>query len=315
MKRRIHLALTLSIVAVAGMAPRPASANPGLLHKHGARAIGIPAMLPGQSAPGAAPGSSGAVVIAGGVDGPVAIGTEGLPVGGALVAGGPAVDPGHVPICDMPAPDGRGPGHHGGAAVFHKLPPGAIGGGPVPIDAGGVDSGMVMVEGPPPGFAWGAVDRAGDVPMVRHAAVAPGASGREGAGPGLAHHPMNASMVTAASAATGDAADVAGGGGRTLAAGLPNRAAGVRTDSLATIRHHGHGAASRAAGVAVGGDDASGSVVQAGGVAENATATPSHDRRARSMASAVAGQAAVPPAPTAAPRWRDRLRFAWPTKP
>lgn len=335
MKHRIHLALALSVVAAAGTAPSAASANPGLLHKHGARPIGVPGLLPGQSAAGGAmtttagtaattssiavagvaPGSNGCVVVSGGVDGPVVTVADGLPVGGPLGDGGPAVDPGQLPICVMPVPDGRGPGHHGGPNVFHHLNPGAIGGDPGAIDSGAIDPGMVMVDGPPPGFAWGAVDAgssdgAGPMPVVLYAALPPGGQGRDGGGTGFVHQPMGASMAMASSTA-----DVAGGGGRDLAAGLPNRAAGVRTDSLATIRHHGHRPATKAAGVAVGGEDASGGVVQAGGGADDAAGTPPRDRSSKVTASAVAGQVAVPPAATAAPRWRDRLRFAWPTKP
>jgi hypothetical protein len=280
MKHRIHLALTLSIVAIGGMAPRPAAANPGLLHKHGARPVGVPTMLPGQSAAG----------------------------------GGPTVDPGPFPICDMPPPDGRGRGPEGGPQFWHRLHPGAIGGDPGAIDAGIVDSGMVMVDGPPAGIAWGGIDGGsvegtGDRPVVLYA-LPPGGPAGERGGAGFVGQPMNASMATAASTAEG-----IGGGGKDLAGGLPNRAAGVRTDSLATIRHHGHGPASQAAGVAVSGNDASGSVVQAGGVADDAAGKAAHDRRSKLAAPVAAGQAAVPSGATSAPRWRDRLRFAWPTKP
>ena len=350
MKHRIHLAACLSALVVAGVIAVPASANPGLLHKHGARPVGVPAMLPGQlpaggvaaattgaSAPntatssvavaGVAPGSNGCVVVTGGADVPVVIAAEGLPVGGTLAGGGPAIDPGQLPICVMPSPDGRGPGPHGGPNVFHHLNPGAIGGDPGAIDpgmvdpgmvdSGMVDSGMVMVDGFPAGYCGGgidggSVDGAGEMPMVLYATFLPAGPGGDRGGPGFVHQPRNASMVSAASAST---SDVAGGSGRALAGGLPNRAAGVRTDSLATIRHHGHRPASTPAGVAVSGDDSSGSVVQAGGVAEDAAGAAPHDRRSKLAAPAAAGQAAVPPAATAAPRWRDRLRFAWPTKP
>ena len=348
MKHRIHLALTLSIVAIGGMTPRPVSANPGLLHKHSARPVGVPAMLPGQSpagiagattsaAPvatatvattsaiavaGVAPGSNGCVVVTGGADVPVVIAAEGLPVGGTLAGGGPAVDPGPFPICDMPPPEGHGRGPEGGPQFWHRPHPGAIGGNPGAInpgmvDSGMVDSGMVMVDGFPAAFCGGgldggSVDGAGDMPTVLYATFLPAGPGGDGAGPGFLRQPINASMASAASASTADAPGVSG---RALAGGLPNQAAGVRTDSLATIRHHGHRPASTPAGVAVSGDDSSGSVVQAGGVAEDAAGAAPHDRRSKLAAPAAVGQAAVPPAATAAPRWRDRLRFAWPTKP
>lgn len=315
MKHRIHLAACLSALAVAGLIAVPASANPGLLHKHGARPVGVPAMLPGQSpaggvaaatavAPSVAGAPSGAaassigvvnfvpgadasvaagVVVVGGPDGSVTFGSD-----------GPGVAPGQPPICVMPNPG--------------MIDSGAI-------DPGMIDSGMVMVDGPPPGFFGGGIDvgsadGAGDMPMVLDTTFLPVGPGGDGAGPRFVNQTMSTSMTSAASAST---SDVAGGNGRALAGGLPNRAAGVRTDSLATIRHHGHGPVARPAGVAVSGDDASGSVVQAGGVAEDDARTAPHDRQARLGASNVAGQAVIPPAATAAPRWRDRLRFAWPT--
>jgi hypothetical protein len=187
------------------------------------------------------------------------------------------------------------------------------------IDPGMIDSGMVMVDGPPPGFFGGGIDvgsadGAGDMPMVLDTTFLPVGPGGDGAGPRFVNQTMSASMTSAASAST---SDVVGGSGRALAGGLPNRAAGVRTDALATVRHHGHRpmrvGGSTAEGVAVSGDDASGSVVQAGGVAEDAARTAPHDRQARLAASAVAGQGVIPPTATAVPRWRDRLRFAWPT--
>lgn len=343
MKYRIRLALPLSIVAIGGMASQPVSANPGLLHKHSVRPVGIPAMLPSQSAAGAAaatttsaapvaavatattstiaiagvaPGSNGCVVVAGSADGPVVIAADGLPVGGTLAGGGPTVDAGPFPICDMPPPDGRGRGPEGGPPFWHRLHPGAIGGDPGAIDASVVDSGMVTVDVPRAGIAWGGVNGgsvagAGDGPVVLYA-LPPGGPAEERGGPGVVHQLMSASMATQASAST---ADVAGGGGRDLAGGLPNRAVGVRTDSIGTLRHHAPGPASKAAGVAVSGGDASGSVVQAGSDGKNAAGKAAHDRRSKLTASAVAGQAAVPSGATSAPRWRDRLRFAWPTKP
>jgi len=332
MNHRIHRAATLSAVAVAGLFAVPASANPGLLHKHGARPVGIPAMLPGQAptagivaatavapsvaaAPGGDAASSIAVVnFVPGADGSAAAGivVVGGPDGSVTFgADGPGVAPGQPPICVMPLPDGRHPGPNGGPQSWHHLNPGMIDSGA--IDSGIVDSGMVRVEGLPAGYCGGgldgnAIDGAGDMPVVLYAPFPPGGPGREGGGPGVVHQTMNASMASAASAS-----DVAGGSGRALAGGLPNRAAGVRTDSLATIRHHGHGPVTKPAGVAVSGDGSSGRVVQAGGVAEDAARTAPHDRQSRLAASAVAGQAVIPPAATAAPRWRDRLRFAWPT--
>ena len=350
MKHRIHLAACLSALAIAAVIAVPASANPGLLHKHGARPLGVPAMLPGQSSAGGVaaartappasgnaataviassvtvfsvvPGSDGAAGAGGvvsGVDGAVVLVPDGLPVGGTLVNGGSAFDPGQLPVCIMPSPHGRGPGPNGRPNVFHHLNPGAIAGDPGAIDAGVVDSGMVMVGGFPAGYDGGgidvgSVDGAGDIPIVLSAAFPPGGPGRNGAGPGFVHHPLNASMASAASAST---ADGAGGSGRALAGGLPNRAAGMRTDALATVRHQGRGpmrlGASTTEGVAVSGDDASGSVVQAGGVAEGAAGTTPHDRPSKRATSALTGQSVVPPAATATPRWRERFRLAWPT--
>ncbi|MCY3017032.1 MAG: hypothetical protein NT171_20365 [Planctomycetota bacterium] len=300
MKHRIHLAACLSALALAGVSAVPASANPGLLHKHGARPVGVPALLPGQfpaggvaattagaSAPntapsstavaGVAPGSNGCVVVTGNAGATVVLVPDGLPVGGPLVDGVPGIDPGMV------------------------------------------DSGMLMADGFPAGSCGGGIDvgsadGAGDMPMVLDTTFLPVGPGGDGAGPCFVNQTMSASMTSAASAST---SDVVGGSGRALAGGLPNRAAGVRTDALATVRHHGHRpmrvGGSTAEGVAVSGDDSSGSVVQAGGVAQEAAGTVPHARQAKLAASNVAGQAVIPPAATAAPRWRDRLRFAWPT--
>jgi hypothetical protein len=319
MKHRIHIPLAVFGLAVAGMGSSAASANPGLLHKHGARPLGVPAMLPvptttgGAAATSAAPAvvtadaaTTSTVAVAGVAPGPngcVVIVPDGLP-DGVAIDGGLSVDPGLLPVCDLPPPVGQGPQNHRGPNVFHRLNPGAIAGDPGSIDAGIVDSGMVMVDGPPLGFGGGA----GDVGMtvVGYETFLPVGPGGDDAGAGFVLQPMNASMASASTA------DVAGASGRTLAGGLPNRAAGVRTDSITTLRHHGHGPAPKPNGVAVSGDDTSGRVVQAGGVAEDTAGTASHDRRSK-HAVPVAGQAVVPPAATAAPRWRDRLRFAWPT--
>ena len=296
MKHRVRLAAGLSAFAIAGLFAIPATANPGLLHKHGARPVGVPAMLPGQSpaggvvaatavapsvagTPGSGTSSSiGVVPFVPGADGSAAAGF--VVVGGpdgpiAFDADGPGVAPGQLPICVMPPPDGGHPGPHGGPQFWHHPNPGMIDADV--LDAGMVDAGMVMIDGPTGG---------------------------------LVHHSMN---VAVAAAASGSTSDTVGSSGRALAGGLPNRAAGVRTDSLGTIRHHGHGPVTNPAGIAVSGEESHGRVVQAGGGADDAAGNASRDRQAKLAAPAVAGQAAVPAAATAAPRWRDRLRFAWPT--
>jgi hypothetical protein len=189
----------------------------------------------------------------------------------------------------------------------------SIAGGVPGFDPGGID-GMVEV---------GVVQDSAGMPIVLYAAAPPDGPRMEHGGPGFRHHPTGAVMMTSAvaraegvEAASTAATDGAGSTGRALAGGLPNRAAGVRTDAVASVRHHGRGpmrvGAPTAEGVAVSGNDSSGSVVQAGGVAEDAAGAAVHDRRPKLAASAVAGQAVVPPAATTAPRWRDRLRFAWP---
>jgi hypothetical protein len=315
MKHRIHIPLAVFGLAVAGMGPSAASANPGLLHKHAARPIGVPAMLPAAApagAPAAAPpvvtadaATTSTVAVAGVAPGPngcVVIVPDGLP-DGVAIDGGLSVDPGMLPVCDLPPPVGQGPQTHRGPNVFHRLNPGAIAGHPGSIDPGTIDPGMVMVDGPPPGFVGGA----GDVgmPVVAYETFLPVGPGGDATGPGFVPQSMNA----AASAST---ATVAGDGGRALAGGLPNRAAGVRADSITTIRHHGHGPAPKPTAVAVSDDDARGGVVQAGGVTENAVGTAPHSRRSNQV-TPVAGQTTVPPAATAAPRWRERFRFAWPT--
>ena len=338
MKHRVHLSVMVSVVVIAGA--HPASANPGLLHKHGHRAIGLPAMLPGQTLPGGPAATT--LAPAGGAAGGAATSSIAVaaiaPVGdGAGVAGvvlvggadGTPIDPGLLPACNLPVPVGTAHGGDGGPNVFHKLNPGVIDSGiagPCPVGPCPVGPGAVLVDGVSPGFDPGSVGGivdvgaidGGDAGPVMIYAMAPGGPGAEGRHGGFAHRPLPAALASAASsnarglgasAAATSATDGAGSAGRALAGGLPNRAAGVRTEAVATIHRKSQGPAGPAAVVAVSGDGSSDGVVQAGGVADDGAARASHTGRSR----LAGGRAAVPPTATSAPKWRDRLRFAWPT--
>ena len=332
MKHRVQLSVMVSVVVIAGA--HPASANPGLLHKHGHRAIGLPAMLPAQALPGgpAATTPAPAVGAAGGAAtssmaiAAVATCGDGA-AGGAMVliggADGTPIDPGLLPDCNLPIPVETAHGGTGGPSVFHKLDPGVVAGNPGLIDPGMIEPGLVLIDGVPPGIdpniAGGMID-GGPATGGVVSAMSPGGRGAERGGPRFFHQPLNAVGISATSSAAGGlnaapaaAADSTGSGGRALAGGLPNRAAGVRTDAVATIRHKSQGAAAPAAVVAVSGDDSSDRVVQAGGVADDGAARAAPKGRSRLAGDPAAGRAAVPPATTSAPKWRDRLRFAWPT--
>lgn len=315
MKHTVRPATLLWIVAVAISATPSASANPGLLHKHGARPIGAPMALPGQAmgggsavttsvAAGTAPSDAGMPAVA--IVGPAVVGSDGLPLGATVVEGGPALQGGQGAFC-MPAPDGPRPGHHGGPNVFHHPNPGAVGGEPGSVGPGIVDAGVVFVDGPPGGAEVGSgiaapVDGAVAVPMVLSASFPPG--GADGNAGGWWNHRATA---LPASASTADA------GGRALVGGVPNQAAGIRTESLAAIRHHGRGPAPATAASGGTTDPAGGRVVRAGAASGKAEGSAPSQRRG--TLTAASGAPVVPPATPAAPRWRDRLRWAWPTKP
>lgn len=318
---------SLGIVAIlaAVVSGRPAVAQ-GLLHKHAHRPLGVPMALPGQQGVTSAASASATAAVAtvaidpstsvqagGGVPSPGA-----APGGPAVVAIAPgadltvdvaAIDPGGAVgdgmICVMPLPDGQ-PGH---PHVFHSLKPGATDGspgmlvGPPLFDTGVVDPGLGDMASIMP-----RVDAAPDgaiMAPVTAASAAPGVA--------FAHHnhPDNRGMMTAASRVGGQAFAPAasdasgGGGGQARLGGFPNRAAGMRTDALTSGPPHARGAASGhpSSRAAPGADDP--------GTGTN-DATVRHASAAEVVRSG-AGQARVPVQAATAPRWRDRLRFAWPT--
>ena len=289
------------------------------------------------SSDGADPGAAATSVAGspGSVAGcPVMPGPDGMLVAGVTVDGVPVdlttVDVGSLPsgtvVYVMPPP-----GHHGGPNVYHRLNPGAtdasggamgtvapvavdLGGvDPSAVDIGAVDSGMVTIMVGSPGFDPGSVD-----------AVPPGVGGPQpqiGQGisvqpmlmSSMAAGPLQASSVQTTSAAAVPTTEATA---RAMAGGFPNRAVGLRADALGGNRSHGRGVPATAGSVvAVSGDDAGGAVVQAGGAtaATDGTNTSATAKAHGGVARAVGGgQPAGLPASAAAPRWRDRIRFAWP---
>lgn len=336
MKRSLHAArhvLTLG----AALAAAPAIANPGLLHKHGHRALGGPMTLPGQASatvtsaaagaapavatttPSAANAPAAAVVVVGTAVAGSAAGGEGIvgvapgilpvPIDATAIDPGLTVDGG--PVCIM-VPLGGGPAEGGAAPgapfhIHHPSVPGAIGGSPgldgLPVDGavdpGLGDSGMVRIMPfpvdaiPIDGTAASDAAPAGATAPIGLFHAWRRGPGNEGAA-GLAM----ATMATAAAAPT----DAAGGAATAKAGGIPARAAGVRGESISAIHRH-RPASSPAAAATTGPAPASaasaaprGDATVAGGVAR-AGVTP--------VGAAGGGAAATP-------RWRDRLRVAWP---
>lgn len=314
--------LGLVVIVVAVVAGRPA-AGQGLLHKHAHRAVGVPLALPGQQGVSAAStasaagqttvvGVDGSVAAAGtggaAVSSPGGLATVAVPPGTDVTFASPPLDAGGAlgdgVVCVMPLPDGQ-PGH---PHVFHPLVPGAIAGSPgtplaidgAPLpDAGVVDprigdavSIMPLVDAPLDGAGVSAISA-----FVRAPA---GSSGRH-----HADHELTMNRVTVAGARGPAVADAArGGGGQMRLGGLPNRAAGMRADAVPGGPGHARGAA---------GGNASATAPVTG--VSKAPATDGSVRQASAATNvARAGQARVPAqAVTAEPRWRDRLRFAWPT--
>jgi hypothetical protein len=239
------------------------------------------------------------------------------------------------------------PGHHGGPNVFHQTNPGAaigtgnadvgavdMGGGDVScigpavidpgmIDSGMVDSGMVNIAVISPGFDPGGVDT---LPPV---AVGPPMLGGQAIpaqpmpmpflvhGAAASNAMQTASMQTTSMQTTSAAAvPTTDSAARAMAGGFPNRAVGLRADALGGSRNHGRGVPATAGSVvAVSGDDAEGAVVQAGGAtaagdgAGSQATAKAHGGIVRAVGG---GQPVGVPGSVATPRWRDRIRFAWP---
>lgn len=311
---------SLAVVAImtAGVCGRPAVAQ-GLLHKHAQRPLGAPMALPGQQGVASAVSASATVAVdpstavqAGG-----AVSSPGAAPGGpAVVAIAPGADPGvdvaaidpggavgDGMICVMPLPDGQ-PGH---PHVFHALKPGATDGspgmlvGPPAVDPGFVDPGLGDMVSIMP-LLDASPDAVTAMPVAAFAAAHAG---------GIDHaHGDHRLMMSAANRSVGQgfapaAADASTGpGAQARFSGLPNRAAGMRAVAVPGSVPHARGAA-----------DGKGS---AASMAPRATSAGTDARgvkqaSASDAAKAGAGQAHVPAQAAEAPRWRDRLRFAWPT--
>ena len=340
-----------ALTMLAALAAAPALANPGLLHKH-ARSLGAPMALPGQAsaavttaAGGATPivttmtlpaaDGSGVVTTAVGIAtvGTVASGNvSGSASGGSgVVAVAPgilpvpidamAIDPGMKvdggPVCIMMPIDGGpvpidGTASGGPVHVHHRLAPGAVGGAfgadglPVDgvVDPGFGDSGPVTIM-PFPVDAIPLDGTADGVPAPAGTAAPAGffhawrrGPGSEGVQP-LATATMNATALTGAAPT-----DAATASATARAGGLPARAAGVRGEAVAEMHRHRPAAA-------LGTAAAAGTATAAG---DGGSSTPSG---ASTVAAGVARAGVTPTGAGAsgaatAPRWRDRLRIAWP---
>lgn len=310
-------------MVVAVILPGRPAVGQGLLHKHVHRPLGVPLALPGQQAVSAAATASAAgqtTVV--GVDGSVAAaGTGGAtgssPGGLATVAiqpgadvtiASPPIDPGGAVgdgiVCVMPLPDGQ-PGH---PHVFHKLVPGAIAGGPgTPVAIDGAPLPDVGVVDPGLGEAVSIMPLV-DAPLDSTDVVAISAFAAAPAGTAVRHgdHGLMMAQVTAAGARGPAVADAArGAGGQMRLGGLPNRAAGMRADAVPGGPGHARAAAGGSASATAPGPGVTKAAATDGPVRQASAAT--------NVARAGAGQARGPAQAAAEPRWRDRLRFAWPT--
>mgnify|MGYP006274544811 FL=1 len=342
MKRSLHAARP-ALTVLAALAAAPALANPGLLHKH-ARSLGAPMALPGQASGAVTAAAGGATVtVVGGGAAPV-VTTTTLPAANdagvvtTVVAGNAAgsigvvgvapgmlpvpidataIDPGMGvdggPVCIMVPIDGD-PAPIGGAVtggpvhIHHRLAPGAVGGSPgiegLPadgvVDPGRVEPGLVTIM-PFPVDAI-PIDGTGTVDPATAGAIAPtgfvhawrGGPGGEGI------QPLATATATALPAAAPNAAALPSA----RAGGLPARAAGVRGDAVSEL--HRHRPAS-----APGATAASGTAPAPGDGGASAAGSAS------AVAAGVARAGAAPAAAgasgaAASPRWRDRLRIAWP---
>lgn len=323
MSRSSLHSLGLVVIMAAVVSGRPAVAQ-GLLHKHAQRPLGVPMSLPGQQGVASAVSGSATAAVAtvaidpsssvqagGGVSTPGA-----APGGPALVAIAPgadlgvdvaAIDPGGAVgdgmICVMPLPDGQ-PGH---PHVFHGLKPGATDGSPGMLvgpplgDPGVVDAGlgdivtiMPFVDAPP--------DGALAMPVAALVAVQAGGIDHQHGDHRLMTAAANRSVGQGFAPAAADAS--AGPGAQARFSGLPNRAAGMRADGVP-------GSLPQARGLADGKGPAASSAPRATSAGTDARGVK--QASASDAAKAGAGQPRLPAQAAAAPRWRDRLRFAWPT--
>jgi hypothetical protein len=338
-----HVALLgLAALAVAALPARHSAAQ-GLLHKHRHVAgPGLAAMRPlsaqasavAVAATGDVSASDGAATASITTIASIAAATTNPSTPGA-VGGAPGMPPlgivppaaplGGLPIDAMPMPM---PSIEGGPPVacidYPCVPPG--------FDPG-VDPGFVpgFVPGFDPGFDPGDTVSVGGwlVTLGPPDGMKPG--GGLGSTPTSIHHPFRGPMMfnyargdaSAANAtalqanAFGAATASAAPPGRNVAGGLPGRAVGVRPGTLdvpgrrqmAPIGNAAPGSTASAGGITRdSGAIRDSGVIQAAGIA------PQHEGATRRAGTA--GVPATGPASATAaapPRWRDRLRVAWPT--
>ena len=338
MTHRLHLAMLAATASIV-VASAPAGANPGILHKHAHRAIGAPPMLPGQMSGvrTASPNTSTAAGTASVTNAPGAADGPGIACG--LIA--PAVEPGMgvdgAALIAMPVlpQDGGTPihmHHHPGAVPGSPgvgvvggcvvMPP-AVDGVPVnampvdgvpvvgmPVDGMPIDG--VPVDGlpvdglPVDGLPVDGLPVDGTVSSVAPVlgfAAAPGfvhawSRGRDGGGvQPLASGMMMASNAAGVATTANGATDVAGVSASARAGGLPAQAAGVRSDTISEARFYRHGPTSAAGNT---------STVSNAAPAGSAQTPSAHAARVGAVTPAVGAAGGT------APRWRDRLRVAWP---
>lgn len=292
-------AIALSAAALVLVGASAATAKQGLLRKPVAVAA-PPVALPAGVAPALAPAT---------------VASPGAPVAAIAVVSlepgssdpGVEIKPMPLPACDLPpAVDGSAP-----VAIHHPwsgtggFVPGFVGEGTADgAVVVGIVPGATVAEGIP---MIGLVESnaAGEGVVSLTAATAPPAWG-PGGKHGHPHHglPTAASGQAAARIAAvdgpADAAGVLTDGARASAGGWPGRAAGMRGEGIGAGPSRGPAAGAAAARPR---GDAAGIASAARGAA---AAKGDAARSAAGMAGAPAGAAA------AAPRWRDRFRFAWP---
>jgi hypothetical protein len=300
-----HFALLgLAALAAATLPGQPAAAQ-GLLHKHRHAAgpgLGALRPLPAAVTPTAAgiTASDGATaaVIAAAPGGPAVPGSVGGSPGGHAFCVLPIVTPidgAPVDVMPMPMPSIDG------------LPVTGI--GSPPFD-GGFDAGSTVsvggwpVDVGPPARGFAGHHHPGPLSAAGKPQGGPLMLGRPMEFSSTASAPLSANAFGQATAAAATAAPP----GRSVAAGLPGRAAGVRPGQFNPPGRHTMASIDTATGRPTPAPVAAGSGRDAGVVhANHETAAEA----ARGTGIPPVGAAASPA--SAPPRWRDRIRFAWPS--
>jgi hypothetical protein len=297
--RHASLIIVAAIVVVPAHV-RHATAQGLLLKQRHAAGAGLSTMrpLPAQ-APAMANAATGAVSKADGATNATIAAVPLSPPAGGGVPGAVGGAPGVMPICiAMPAPLGGAP--------LDAMPM------PMPSIDGMPPIACVDYPTVPPGFDPGATVSVGGwpdasgPPDMHHPFRGPLMYGRAGGngGPGPTTA-MSANAFGQATAATATSAAP----GRAVAAGLPGRAIGVRPGTLDVPGR------SQMAPIAPPTRPASTASAAAGtrpdpGVIQAAGTTPKHDGVSHAVGAGTPAAASAATGPQ--PRWRDRLRFAWP---